>query len=1617
MGNNEEVVWNHGALSTLVETESCSTGTIEHERSLPIDDVATERATSRVSSSACKACGCLFPDDNASNVPLKQSPLCETLRHMRYRAFLKWYHGAHERHWGRLGVVLFCLLSGSLSVFSYHTVCSPQPSWDIVVIVYAVVLAALCVFLLFFNSALFVSRWSLRISLLFTGSAVLFFLVLLSHRIAGDYSASQPFSLLPSCDVLVYFTVSFFGLQTLNFILGLFYVLLLSRIARYYYLKSSWCVSNWRVVCCQPIQLLVPSLGKTEKERYLSLLDCYESMNGSPPTVVPQRRAPRSWFWALGQSNRSPPIDAPSSVPVSNPASTANQTTTAAVTSTCPQSNLASPGTDTEALRVSHGLRIECCRVFTFKGFWSCLSVLFEWALRLCPRATAVCSRKITESDKIAMGIGHQPISEFRKNTGYEGRRSRCRVMYIGEVDANGQPDGFGSWKDDGDHFGERLIGYWKKGLPDGPHKSREVGTGSGFMCIRIGWGNYSLSDNLLRFGVSNVECSVSGKFYRRYPLVTMLYPPAYDIDDALPPQAKNGEEDQKETVVASADDDSRDGDKAVAPSVEQHMIRNDQSLAGAFPHNSDNTALNFILEVNESDIVTPWASSVERGCSNASFRVSSFPYGTCANTPHFSDDMHSVDTPRVIRDPPEAMYQTEILHGVAVPETLPFGRGHGPNIVVGSDKAADGFYEAKRQPNLWDSPPRANRPSNRKTEGLAMRNHEAESSIADARNDMASVQVMPRESPLDNTTAFGRPLGRGFTRPWISKRARDDTSLTNRPRLFLLPRSRSVSLPSRENQSWAGPSDATAQNVAPEGLGSAFGRPVLQGRHLRRSDTSRRQASLTRSGAALRRFRRTAMTVPQQIMAGGAAATSVGAAVFRRLRKKDFESLAQYQKTRRELAWCLAQLCPHTPNFGIQPRSELIISVDQERGLCISGYISQYHLDPLRAGGVTGPGVYLGEDEPHFEDNDGATHYDGLNSVLTPDWRRERSSASFDDFLVGNCAGRKDSLPPLDCHALGKATCGSRLKTFSSPRQDPRTLAALTETNVNYCSPLTTPFGRSNSGCGDRRLLLPATDPSLKKSVHEKHGDPPSCPKQQDLGDLIITIMQRRFIASLPDIQHSSKLRESRRSLTGIQSGGSLCRCACHFSAPALFPENFMPPSTSIQKKAQDATILSSAEQRSHPLTAGMDNTYTLETRQQCSPITSNDTPQPPACNRFQHKELVTSPQAAGTNGSEEKSVGCPVRGQPTPLIEQQVYQPNTTATKLDPWDSQRGRRPPLELDPQGWICMDTAGTPEVLLYIHGYNNSHTESLQILGQMAAFGNYPNHIRLFLFSWPAGKGFWQFFSARHAAENAKTHTALFNMLRALQDDGIRGIHILCHSMGARLFLRSFSAMTKRLFQKVESDIADDVQRDTSVDALGTNQLQLLTVTFLNPEYYLEDFVREDYATLRRYCTHITIFADAKDKALEWSERFSRRPALGKNVFALWKPVVLPPTSSSLSHFSSIKQQLHFLNTLSFFHYGPSIDHSLGEDGRSKDGQRIEWLDVDVIDTTFMDQNVHNLRHSFWNLNRGIIEDIRELMVTRKRARQRTGRLDRRDGNVWVYRVAPAFLTSLFEMSI
>ncbi|CXI77483.1 conserved Plasmodium protein, unknown function [Plasmodium berghei] len=448
-------------------------------------------------------------------------------------------------------------------------------------------------------------------------------------------------------------------------------------------------------------------------------------------------------------------------------------------------------------------------------------------------------------------------------------------------------------------------------------------------------------------------------------------------------------------------------------------------------------------------------------------------------------------------------------------------------------------------------------------------------------------------------------------------------------------------------------------------------------------------------------------------------------------------------------------------------------------------------------------------------------------------------------------------------------------------------------------------------------------------------------------------------------------------------------------------------------------------------------------------------------------------------------------------------------------------------ELSLEGWVRCELAGSLEAVIFIHGYNTSHLEALQILGQMASFGNFPNYIKLFLFNWPSGKNILEFFIARENSKNKEIHHAFKSFLNTLRNNGIKQIHIITHSMGTRMFLLSFHDIVKgELFSNIDEE--DNVENNK-------NKMKLITLTMMNPEYSLNDFVNKEYIFLRSYCTVISIYCDSNDKALKWAEIFSGTKSLGKNIFDLnvsknnfskysnsssennvfdsnkldcysiqidnnkkhtkniknfntnykhsssyfdWekcevinekqKKTITTCFNSSMNKFlslirfcflkqkkveikkdgyssnisadneyvdqtvkyntdyiSSFEGKQNKQNNLSLktnlHHQPPMFRNTLlvftGIEPNYCYRDNRDWLDVDVIDTTWLGSNVHTLRHSYWSLNREIIEDIRELIVTRKRARQRTSRLDRREGNVWVYRVAPSHLKSIFDSDI
>lgn len=66
----------------------------------------------------------------------------------------------------------------------------------------------------------------------------------------------------------------------------------------------------------------------------------------------------------------------------------------------------------------------------------------------------------------------------------------------------------------------------------------------------------------------------------------------------------------------------------------------------------------------------------------------------------------------------------------------------------------------------------------------------------------------------------------------------------------------------------------------------------------------------------------------------------------------------------------------------------------------------------------------------------------------------------------------------------------------------------------------------------------------------------------------------------------------------------------------------------------------------------------------------------------------------------------------------------------------------------------------------------------------------------------------------------------------------------------------------------------------------------------------------------------------------------------------------------------------------------------------------KWLDVDVIDTSSMETNVHQLRHAYFDLNKILVEDLHELIVTGRRAAERSLLLHR-EGNIFSFCQAPA----------
>mmetsp|Transcript_25480 Transcript_25480/g.71262 ORF Transcript_25480/g.71262 Transcript_25480/m.71262 type:complete len:747 (+) Transcript_25480:361-2601(+) len=383
------------------------------------------------------------------------------------------------------------------------------------------------------------------------------------------------------------------------------------------------------------------------------------------------------------------------------------------------------------------------------------------------------------------------------------------------------------------------------------------------------------------------------------------------------------------------------------------------------------------------------------------------------------------------------------------------------------------------------------------------------------------------------------------------------------------------------------------------------------------------------------------------------------------------------------------------------------------------------------------------------------------------------------------------------------------------------------------------------------------------------------------------------------------------------------------------------------------------------------------------------------------------------------------------------------------------------LALD--GWTACQHNCNPEVIVYIHGFNSPVDWGIRALSQLLALGNFPSYLKPFVYSWPTGRTN-SYFAAKQSAESEETAQGLVDVITGLDAAGFKRVHILTHSMGVRVLLAAIPKLRQMMahsvpawedsspdeapaaamgpsspFAKLAARRGDErrgrggsppLVHGGGPSAGGTgeererrrmeNGLTISTVTMINPETGLSSFLRDSLPPMRSLCPLITIYGDAKDTAIMVAEMANACGSLfGWNITPAHAS--LPASSSSSGTRGSSSDYVPLTNgdveqpgnaraeDDPECCCGAAVwERSLGNYIYSIKDAYGKPEDIDVVDTTFLNANVHVTRHMFFSLNREFVEDLRDLVTTLRRAGQRP-RLEPRGGNVYSFLVAPPFV--------
>lgn len=258
------------------------------------------------------------------------------------------------------------------------------------------------------------------------------------------------------------------------------------------------------------------------------------------------------------------------------------------------------------------------------------------------------------------------------------------------------------------------------------------------------------------------------------------------------------------------------------------------------------------------------------------------------------------------------------------------------------------------------------------------------------------------------------------------------------------------------------------------------------------------------------------------------------------------------------------------------------------------------------------------------------------------------------------------------------------------------------------------------------------------------------------------------------------------------------------------------------------------------------------------------------------------------------------------------------------------------------------TKPSSEALVFLHGYNCPTEYALLRLGQMLALGRFPSHIHPFVFSQATGQTF-SYTKAKRCIGYFKTD--LLDFLLDLRRRGYDQVHLLVHSMAAHLFFAMLQEYEDRRF----------------ADPEGVDVLRLSNVVLINADFPVRGFEEVHVPRVLEVADRMTMYCDDRDFALLCSELFSRNKVIGRKIW----PVSARP-AGGLPY------------------------------GRSR---------IDVMDCRHMQQNVHSIRHNYFNLNVQIVSDIAELVTNHCGADQRLTRTVRQVAgeNVFSFLCPPKYV--------